>query len=325
MKAVVQDSYGPPSVLRVEETARPVPGPGEVLVRVHAAGVDQGVWHVMAGMPYLLRALGFGLRAPRNRVRGTDLAGRVEAVGPGVVRFAPGDAVYGSGAGTYAEYACAKEAHLAPKPDRLGFEEAAAVPVSACTALQALRDSGRLRAGQHVLVIGASGGVGSYAVQLARALGAAHVTGVCSTAKTAFVRSLGADEVLDHTREDPADGARRYDLVLDIAGNRPLSRLRRVLTPRGTLVIVGGEHGGRFTGGIGRQLRGLLLSGFVRHRIRTLVGTQPAADLESLAGLIDAGAVTPAVDRVYAALADTPEAVRRLRGGDVRGKLVLRV
>ncbi|MFD3454306.1 NAD(P)-dependent alcohol dehydrogenase [Streptomyces sp. NPDC058691] len=325
MKAVVQDTYGAPSVLRVEETARPVPGPGEVLVRVHAAGVDQGVWHLMAGMPYLLRALGFGLRAPRNRVRGTDLAGRVESVGPGVTRFAPGDAVYGSGVGTYAEYARAKEAHLAPKPGRLGFEEAAAVPVSACTALQALRDGGRLRAGQHVLVIGASGGVGMYAVQLAKALGAAHVTGVCGTAKAGFVRSLGADEVVDHTREDPADGTRRYDLVLDIAGNRPLSRLRRVLTPRGTLVIVGGEHGGRFTGGIGRQLRGLLLSGLVRHRIRTLVGTQPAADLDRLAELIDAGAVTPAVDRVYGALADAPEAIRRLRGGDVRGKLVIRV
>ncbi|MFJ4985770.1 NAD(P)-dependent alcohol dehydrogenase, partial [Streptomyces sp. NPDC088732] len=321
MKAVVQDTYGPPSVLRVEETARPVPGPGEVLVRVHAAAVDQGVWHLMAGMPYLLRGLGFGLRAPRDRVRGTDLAGRVEAVGPGVTGFAPGDEVYGSGAGTFAEYARAKAAHLAPKPRRLGFEEAATVPVSACTALQALRDSGRLRAGQHVLVIGASGGVGSYAVQLAKALGAAHVTGVCGTAKTAFVRSLGADEVVDHTQDDPTDGARRYDLVLDIAGNRRLSLLRRALTPDGTLVIVGGEHGGRWTGGIGRQLRGLLLSSVVRHRIRTLVATQPAADLERLSELVDAGAVVPAVDRVYPSLGDAAEAVRRLRAGEVRGKL----
>ncbi|MFF3327026.1 NAD(P)-dependent alcohol dehydrogenase [Streptomyces sp. NPDC002889] len=323
MKAIVQDVYGPPAVLRLEEIGQPVPGSGEVLVRVHAAAVDQGVWHLMTGRPYLLRAMGFGLRAPKVRVRGMDVAGRVEAVGPDVTRFRPGDEVYGTCDGSFAEYACAAQDRLAHKPERLGFEQAAAVPASACTALQALRDAGGLQAGQTVLVIGAAGGVGTFAVQLAKAFGA-HVTGVCSTDGADLVRSIGADEVIDYTREDPTDGTRRYDLVIDTAGNRSLSRLRRALTPRGTLVIVGGEGGGKWLGGTDRQLRALLLSPFVGHRLRGLASRQPHSDLRLLAELIEAGSVTPVIERTYP-LADVPAAVHYLAEGHARGKTVIRV
>ncbi|MFD5489113.1 NAD(P)-dependent alcohol dehydrogenase [Streptomyces virginiae] len=323
MKAIVQDRYGPADVLRLDEVDRPVPGRGEVLVRVHAAAVDQGVWHLVTGLPYALRPV-FGLRAPRVRTPGMDLAGRVEAVGPDVTRVRPGDEVFGSCHGSFAEYACAKEDALAPKPAGLGFEEAATVPVSGVTALKALRDVGRVRAGQRVLVLGASGGVGTYAVQLAKAFGA-HVTGVCSTAKTDLVRSIGADEVVDYKQEDPVDGSRRYDLVLDIAGNRPLSRLRRALTARGTLVIVGGEGGGRWLGGNERQLGALLLSPFVGQRLRSLaVMEQHHSDLRALTELIEDGSVTPVVDRSYP-LAEVPDAIRHLRGGQVRGKIAIRL
>ncbi|MFH8888019.1 NAD(P)-dependent alcohol dehydrogenase [Streptomyces sp. NPDC017949] len=324
MRAIVQDVYGPPEVLRLEDVPRPVPGRGEVLLRVHAAGVDQGVWHLMAGRPYLIRAAGFGLRRPKDRIRGLDVAGRVEAVGPGVTRFGPGDEVYGICDGSFAEYACAKENRLAPRPAALTPEQAAAVPVSAVSALQALRGAGRLRPGGSVLVIGAAGGVGTYAVQLAKALGAGHVTGVCSAAKADLVRSLGADDTVDYATEDPVDGARRYDLVLDIAGNRPLRSLRRALAPRGTLVIVGGESEGRWIGGNDRQLRALLLSPFVRHRLRALASAVRADDLLALAGFIDSGALVPAVDRTYA-LPEVPDAIRYLREGRVRGKVVVRV
>lgn len=322
MKAMVQDVYGSPEVLRMEETDRPVAGPGEVLVRVYAAGVDQGVWHLMAGLPYAVRVVS-GLRRPRTRVRGMDVAGVVEAVGPDVTRFREGDEVYGNCTGSFAEYARAKEGTLAPKPAGLSFEQAATVPVSACTALGAVRDSGRVKAGQRVLVLGASGGVGSFAVQVAKAYGA-HVTGVCSTAKTDLVRSLGADEVLDYTQQDPVDGGRRYDVILDIAGNRPIARLRRALTPRGTLVIVGGEGGGKWIGGNQRQLGAMLLSPFVGHRLRAHGTLVRHRDLEALTELIDAGSVTPAVDRTYP-LAEVPDAIRRLRDGQVRGKIAIRL
>ncbi|MFJ6054819.1 NAD(P)-dependent alcohol dehydrogenase [Streptomyces sp. NPDC092307] len=322
MKAMVQDVYGSPEVLRMEETERPEPRRGEVLVRVRAAGVDQGVWHLMSGKPYAVRAVS-GLRRPRTRVRGMDVAGVVEAVGPDVTRFRPGDEVYGNCSGSFAEYARAKEGTLAPKPAGLGFEQAAAVPVSACTALGAVRDSGQVEAGQRVLVLGASGGVGSFAVQVAKAYGA-HVTGVCSTAKTDLVRSLGADEVLDYTQEDPVDGSRRYDVILDIAGNRPIARLRRALTPRGTLAIVGGEGGGNWIGGNQRQLGAMLLSPFVGHRLRAHGTLVRSRDLEALTELIEAGSVTPALDRIYP-LAEVPEAIRYLRDGHVRGKLVIRL
>ncbi|MFF4262374.1 NAD(P)-dependent alcohol dehydrogenase [Streptomyces virginiae] len=320
MKAIVQDVYGPPEVLRMEEIERPVAGKREVLVRVRAAGVDQGVWHLMAGLPYAVRAA-TGLRSPRTRVRGMDVAGVVEAVGPDVTRFRPGDEVYGNCSGSFAEYARAKEGSLAPKPAGLSFEQAAAVPVSACTALGAVRDSGQVKAGQRVLVLGASGGVGSFAVQVAKAYGA-HVTGVCSTTKTDLVRSLGADEVLDYTRQDPVDGTRRYDVILDIAGNRPISRLRRALTPRGTLAIVGGEGGGNWIGGNQRQLGAMLLTPFVGHRLRAHGTLVRSRDLETLTELIEAGSVTPAVDRTYP-LAEVPDAIRYLRDGQVRGKVAI--
>ncbi|WP_336319945.1 NAD(P)-dependent alcohol dehydrogenase [Streptomyces lavendofoliae] len=322
MKAITQDAYGSADVLRLRDVDRPVPADDEVLIRVHAAGVDAGVWHLMTGLPYPVR-LGFGLRAPRTPVPGMDLAGRVEAVGRAVTRFGPGDEVFGIGRGSWAEYACAPEAKLAPMPRGLTFEQAAAVPVSALTALQALRDQGRVRPGGRVLVIGASGGVGTYAVQLAKSFGA-EVTAVCGTAKADLVRAIGADHVLDHTREDITEGTRRYDLVLDIAGNRPLSRLRRVLTPTGTLVLVGGEDGGRWTGGMGRSLGAVLLSPFVRQRLRALLSAERHEDLLVLTGLIEAGEVTPVVGRVYP-LSEAPDAVRCLREGGVRGKAVIAV
>ncbi len=243
MRAVVQESYGAADVLRIEQIARPVPEPGEILVQVHAAGLDRGTWHLLTGKPYLMRIIGFGFRRPKSRVPGLDVAGTVVEVGSAVTRFAAGDEVFGISRGSFAEYAVVREDKLAPKPTNLGFEHAAVVPISGGTALQALRDSGRIEPGQQVLVIGASGGVGSYAVQLAKAFGA-EVTGVASTGKLDLVRSLGADRVIDYTREDFADGVHRYDLVIDIGGNATLRRLRRALAPRGTLVIVGGEEGG---------------------------------------------------------------------------------
>src|SRR5436305_7098202 len=240
MKAVVRDAYGSGDVLRLAEVDKPVAGEGEVLVRVHAAGVDQGVWHLMVGMPYVMRLVGFGVRAPKNPLLGYDVAGRVEAVGPNVGSFRPGDEVFGTCRGSFAEYAVARADRLASKPDNVSLEEAAAVPVSGYAALQAVREHGGIRAGQRVLIIGAGGGVGTFAVQLAKAYGA-EVTGVCSTAKTELVRSLGADHVIDYTQEDFADGRNRHDIILDIAGNRSLSRLRRALAPEGTLVIVEGK------------------------------------------------------------------------------------
>jgi NADPH:quinone reductase-like Zn-dependent oxidoreductase len=293
-----------------------------VLVRVHAAGLDPGVWHLMTGRPYFVR-LGFGLRRPRTRVRGRDMAGRVEAVGGKVTRFRPGDEVFGVGEGSFARYACAREDKLAPKPARLSFEQAATVPISAITALQALRDKGKVRPGQRVLVIGAAGGVGSFAVQLAKAYGA-EVTGVCSTTKVDLVRSLGADHVVDYTRRDVTDGGRRHDLVIDTAGNRPLSHLRRTLTPTGTLVLVGGEGGGRLFGRFDRLLRAVLLSPFLRQRLRVLVSMERRKDLETLRELIEAGTLTPVVDRTYP-LGEVPEAIRYLEAGHARGKVAITV
>ncbi|MEV6211559.1 NAD(P)-dependent alcohol dehydrogenase [Kitasatospora sp. NPDC051914] len=322
MKAVVQDRYGEADVLELREVDRPAVGDGDVLVRVHAAGVDPGVWHLMAGLPYPVR-LATGLRTPRIPVRGLDVAGRVEEAGRNVTRFRPGDEVFGTCDGAFAEYARARADRLVPKPGALTFEQAAALPVSGCTALQALRDTGRLRAGQQVLVIGAAGGVGSYAVQLAKAMGA-EVTGVCSTGKTEVVRSLGADHVLDYTQEEITDGGLRYDLVLDTAGNRPLKLLRQVLTPRGTLVIVGGEAGGRWLQGLDRQLRALALSAFVGQRLRTLVAQSGPEDLEFLCEAVEDGRLTPLIDRSYP-LAEAAAAVRHVHTGHACGKVVLTV
>jgi NADPH:quinone reductase-like Zn-dependent oxidoreductase len=324
MNAVVQDTYGSPEVLELREIDKPVVGDDEVLVQVRAAGVDPGVWHLMTGRPYLVRVMGYGLRTPKVGVRGRDVAGWVEAVGTNVTQFRPGDEVFGIGEGSFAEYVGARADKLAPKPANLTFEQAAAVPISALTALQALRDTGKLQPGQTVLIIGAAGGVGTFAVQLAKAFGA-QVTGVCSTTKLDLVRSIGADEVIDYTREDFADGARHWDLIVDTAGRRSLSQLRRALTPRGTLVIVGGEGGGRWLGGFDRQiLRAPLLSALVRQRLRPLVSKERSKDLLVLKELIEAGKITPVIDRTYP-LSEAPQAIRYLEEGHAGGKVVVRV
>ena len=321
MKAIVQDTYGSADVLRLAEIDKPHVADDEVLVRVHAAGVDRGVWHVMAGLPYPIRLAGYGLRAPKNRVPGMDVAGIVEHVGKDVTRFRPGDAVFGIGKGTYADYATALEAKLAPKPSNLTFEQAAVLAISGSTALQALRDHGKVQPGQHVLIIGASGGVGTYAVQLAKEFGA-QVTGVCSTTKVDLVRSVGADHVLDYTRDDVAVGPQRYDVILDIGGNATLSRLRRALTPTGTAIIVGGETGGRWLGGNDRQLRALALSPFVGQKLGTFVNRENHEDMVVLAELVQAGKVTPIIDRAYP-LHEAPKAIRHLEEGHARGKVVI--
>ena len=318
MKAIVQREYGSPDVLQVAEIDRPRAGAGEVLLRVHAAGLDAGVWHLMTGRPYLVRLMGYGLRKPKHKTPGQDAAGTVAAVGAGVTRFQPGDEVFGACRGAFAEYACARETALAPKPASLTFEQAATVPTSGLTALQALRDVARVRPGQQVLIIGAGGGVGTFAVQLARAFGA-DVTGVCSAAKMDLVRAIGAQEAIDYAREDFADGRRRYDIILDAAGNRSLGHLRRALNPMGTLVIIGGEGGGRWLGGTDRLLRALLLSPLVRHRLRSLMATTRSEDLELLGELIDAGKVAPILDRTYP-LSGVPDAIRRWEAGHALGK-----
>jgi NADPH:quinone reductase-like Zn-dependent oxidoreductase len=324
MTAVLQTRYGasPEEVLSVGQIDRPAPGDGEVLVRVHAASVDRGTWHLMAGLAYPVRLV-FGLRRPRFRNPGRTLAGVVESVGAGVTGFAAGDEVYGvaSANGTFAEYAVVPAAKLAPKPANLSFLQAATVPVSASTALQAVRDHAKVQPGDKVLVIGASGGVGSFAVQIAKALGA-EVTGLASGAKADAVRALGADHVADYRRDDVFDGRRRYDVVLDIAGNRSLSVLRRALTPHGRLVIVGGETGGKWLDGLDRQFRAALLSPFVGQRLGFFLNKENAADLRALTELIEAGSVTPLVDREYP-LAETATAIRHLIDGRATGKLAV--
>jgi NADPH:quinone reductase-like Zn-dependent oxidoreductase len=323
MKAMTHDRYGSADVLALDDIPMPVVGDDEVLIRVRAAGVGPDVWHLMTGLPYFVRLMGVGLSKPKNRVPGWDVAGSVEAVGKDVTGFQPGDEVFGSCRGAFAEYACARAESLAPKPANLTFEQAAAVPVSGCTALQGLRDEGEIQGGQVALIIGASGGVGTFAVQLARVFGAS-VTGVCRAAKADLVSSLGADRVVDYTREDFLDGARRYDLVLDTAGRRSLSHLRRALTPQGTLVIVGGEGGGRLTGGFERQLRAALLSPFVGQRLRPLTSTQRHEDLLFMKDVIEAGKVTPVVSRTYP-LDQAAKALSDADEGHGLGKTVITV
>jgi NADPH:quinone reductase-like Zn-dependent oxidoreductase len=322
MKAVVQGTYGSPDVLELTDIDRPVVGDGDVLVRVHAAGVDPGVWHLMTGMPYLVRVMGYGLRTPKVGIRGRDVAGRVEAVGDNVTQVQPGAEVFGICDGSFAEYVSARPDKLAPKPANLSFEQAAAVPISGLTALQALRDTGTVQPGQKVLVIGAAGGVGSFAVQLAKAFGA-EVTGVCSTTKVDLVRSLGAAAVIDYTREGFADGARRWDLIVDTGGRRSLSHLRRALAPRGTLVIVGGEGGGRWLGGFDRQiLRAPLLSALVRQRLRPFISKERREDLVVLKELIEADKITPVIDRTFP-LNEGCEAIRYVGERSTQGKTVI--
>jgi NADPH:quinone reductase-like Zn-dependent oxidoreductase len=275
----------------------------------------------MTGTPYAIRLVS-GLRAPKQRVLGQDVAGHVEALGGGVTMFRPGDEVFGVCAGAFAEYATAEPDKLAPKPTNLGFEEAATVPTTGCTALQGLRDVGEVQAQQRVLVIGAAGGVGSFAVQIAKAFGA-HVTGVCSTSKVDLVRSIGADDVIDYTRADLADGTRRYDVIFDTAGNRPASQLRRALEPKGTLVLAGGEGGGKWIG-MGRVMRAKAMSPFVAQKMTNFLGRPKAEDLVALKDLIEDGKVAPVIGARYP-LSDVRGAIRELGRGHGRGKVVITV
>jgi NADPH:quinone reductase-like Zn-dependent oxidoreductase len=323
MKAAVRREYGSVDLVHLAEIDRPVAKAGEVVVRVRAAGVDRGVWHLMTGRPYLMRIAGVGFRAPKNPVLGMDLAGVVAAVGANVTRFQPGDEVFGVGAGSFAEYALVREDKLAHKPDNLTFEQAAVIGISGSTALQAVRDHGHVQAGQDVLIIGASGGVGTFAVQIAKALGA-RVTAVCSTSKVELVRSLGADRVVDYTLDDFAASEIRYDLIIDIGGNSTLTRLRRALTPKGTLVIVGGEGGGEWFGGIDRQLRAMVLSLFVDQKLVSFINKENHEDLIVLKDLIESGKVAPVIDRTYP-LAEAPGAIRRLQDGKARGKIAVTI
>lgn len=319
MRAIVQERYGPPAALQVGSIAIPQPGDDEVLVQVEAAGVDPGVWHVVTGLPYGVR-LGFGLLRPKNPVPGLDLAGVVASVGSNVHSFAPGDRVFGTGRGSYAEYAVAAALKLAPLPATLSFEAAASVPISGQTALAALRKAGDI-AGRRVMVIGAGGGVGTFAVQIAKAWGA-HVTAVCSTPKIDFVRSLGADSVIDYTCADLlSEGP--VDVVIDTAGNRPLIDLRRALTPTGVLVLVGGEASdGKLLQGFDRQFRALLWSPLLRQRLVPLMATQNTADLLALTRLIEDGAVTPVLDQVLG-LNEVAAALDHLHAGHAQAKTVI--
>jgi NADPH:quinone reductase-like Zn-dependent oxidoreductase len=321
MKAIVQDRYGTADALELKDIDEPVVGDDDVLLRVLAASAFIGDWHIMTGLPYLGRLV-IGIRAPRARVRGQDVAGRVEAVGERVTLFRPGDEVFGTCHGSFAEYATAREDRIALKPANLTFEQAATVPSTGTTALQGLRNVGKVQPGQKVLIIGAAGGVGSFAVQIAKSFGA-HVTGVCSTTKVDLVRSIGADDVIDYTRGDFAEKGPRYDLILDTAGNRSVSHLRRGLAPRGTLVIGGGEGGGRWFG-VGRQLRALMLSPFVSQRLGTFIAKQNGEDLLVLKELIEAGKVTPVIGKTYP-LSEVPDAIRYLEQGHARGKVVITV
>jgi NADPH:quinone reductase-like Zn-dependent oxidoreductase len=325
MQAIVQDAYGSADVLELRDIDQPVPTDNEVLIRVQAAGLHRGDWHIMTGLPYLIRIVvpTLGLRRPKVPVRGMDVAGTVAAVGSNVTRFQPGDAVFGWCDGSFAEYATAPEDQLAAKPANLSFEQAAAVPISGFAALQGLRDMGEVQAGQRVLVIGAAGGVGSFAVQMAKAFGA-QVTGLASTTQVELVRSIGADDVIDYTREDVTDGTRRWDLILDTAGRRSLSQLRRALTPKGTLVIVGGEGAGRLMGGFTRNLRAPVLSRFVGQRLCMLASKERPEDLQTLWELLEAGKLTPRIGRTYP-LREVPEAMRALEAGHTRGKVVITV
>ena len=321
MKAVIRSRYGGPEVLQVATLERPEPRANEVMIRVKAAGLDYGQWHLMTGRPYAMR-LATGLTKPRQPVLGADVSGVVEAVGAKVTRFKVGDAVFGASSRTFAELTCAREEQMCLKPERLSFEEAAASAVSGVTALIGLRDVAKVRPGQSVCVIGAGGGVGSWAVQLARHFGA-RVTAVCSTSKVDFVRSLGADSVIDYTKA-PLPTDRRFDVILDLAGNRPLSALREALAPRGTLVLGGGEGGDLVFGGMGRALRGAIWSMFLKQRIAILMGFVKREPLQALAEILGQSVVAPAVDRTFP-LEEAANAMRALASNQVKGKLVLRV
>ena len=324
MKAIVQERFGPPDVLRLVDTDPPEVGADDVLVRVHAAALNPYDWHIMRGDPLIARLMGeVGLRKPKARVAGVDAAGRVEAVGANVRGLRPGDEVLGFCQGAFAQYARAEADKLVPKPGRLTFEQAAAVPMAGTTALRGIRDVGAVKAGHRVLVNGAAGGVGTYAVQIATALGA-EVTGVCSTRNLELVRSIGATQVIDYTTEDFTDGRAHYDVILDNVCNRPLNQLRRALTPTGTLVLNGGGSPGHVLGPVGSILRAVVVNRLVRERLRLLPHEQNSDQLLTLTRLIEAGKLTPVLDRTYP-LADTAEGLRRVEQGHARGKVVITV
>lgn len=321
MRAIVQREYGSAETLEMTETGIPTVAADEVLIEVHAAGVDRGVWHLMMGMPYLIRGMGYGFARPKTPIPGFDVSGRVVAVGADVTRFAVNDEVFGIATGAFAEYAAAKESKLVHKPANLSHAQAGVAAISGITALQALVDVAKVQAGQRVLVIGASGGVGTYAVQIASALGA-DVTGVASGSKLEMVRALGANRVIDYATTDYLDGSARYDVIVDIGGLNPLRRLRQAMTHDGTLVIVGGEGGGRFTGGIGRQLRAVLLSPFIRQRLTMFISSESHTHIERLAEFLSDGRVKPAVGRSYS-LEHAAAAIADLEAGEASGKSVI--
>lgn len=323
MRAAVQRRYAGPEEIHVDTLPVPSPGDDEVLIEVHAAGVDRGVWHLATGRPLITRVIGFGLRRPKQPVQGSDVAGVVVAVGSGVTRFAAGDHVFGTAVGTFAEYAVAKATRLAVKPDAIGFAQASALPVSGVTALQAVEDSASVEAGQRVLVLGAAGGVGSFAVQIAVAAGA-HVTGVASAAKAGLVRDLGAERVIDYRTTDVTALAESFDVIIDAGSVTPLRRLRRVLSPTGTLVIVGGEGGGVLAGGVGRAFAAPLLSIFTSQRLIGLMSATTTEFLERVRDLVDDGAVGAAVAGTYP-LERAADAVTDLAAGRVAGKAVVSV
>jgi NADPH:quinone reductase-like Zn-dependent oxidoreductase len=321
MRAIIQAQYGAPGVLEIRDVGRPVVKDDSVLVRVRAAAVNIGDWHLMRGVPYVVRLV-YGLRKPRREIPGLDIAGEVEAIGSSVTQFRPGDEVFGWCRGAFAEYACAAQDTLLPKPGNLTFEQSAAVGDSALTALAAVRDQGKVQPGQRVLVNGASGGVGTFAIQIAKSFGA-DVTGVCSTSNVELVRSIGADRVIDYTTEDFTQSEPRYDVMLDLIGNRSLSDCRRTLTPRGTYVLVGVRDMGRWVG-LSRQSKALLLSPFVGQRMRVFVVRHNKADLAVLKELVEAAKVAPVIDRRYA-LSEVPEALRHQGEGHTHGKIVINV
>jgi NADPH:quinone reductase-like Zn-dependent oxidoreductase len=322
MSAIVYRDYGTADVLRLEEIAKPVPDEGRVLIEVHAAAANPLDWHYMRGTPYIMR-MDSGWSKPESGRLGVDLAGVVVAVGPNVTGFKPGDEVFGTGGGAFAEYARASAKRIAPKPANLTFEQAASVPVAAITALQGLRDKGRLESGQKVLINGASGGVGTFAVQIAKALGA-EVTGVCSTRNLELVRSLGADHVIDYTRQDVTQSDERYDVILDNVGNLSLSAMKRLMTPHGRAVLIGGggPGEGRWIGPMGRALAAMVWSPFVSQDFAMLLAEINTKDLETLSQLIESGKVTPVIDQVFP-LSQVPAAIRYLEDGHARGKVII--
>ncbi len=321
MKAIVYTEYGSPNVLQLKEVAKPTPKDDELLIKVHAASVNPLDWHTLRGSPYLMR-LQAGLRKPTDTRLGTDVAGQVEAVGKDVTQFKAGDEIFGACSGAFAEYVTVREKSLVPKPTNLTFEQAAAIPVAALTALQGLRDKGGIQPGQNVLINGAAGGVGTFAVQIAKAFGA-QVTGVCSKRNVEMVRSLGADHVIDYTHENFTQNGKRYDLILDCIGNHPLSAFRGVMTSKGTFVVVGGPDG-RWLGPLTHALKAIMLSPFVSQNLVFFIASLNQADMLVLKELIEAKKVTPVIDRCYP-LAELPEAIRYLEAGHARGKVIITV